>query len=51
MKKFDGMIPPTFVFDDDGKNGELGPPPSPSIDNGGDEGFTIRSWGFGYALK
>jgi hypothetical protein len=47
MKKFAGMIPPTFVFADDGKNGELGPPPSPSIDSGGSVGLTMRSFGSG----
>ncbi len=50
MKKFAGMIPPTLVFADDGKNGELGPPPSPCIDSGGTDGFTIRSSGFGWVL-
>ena len=50
MKKFDGMMPPTLVFADEGKNGEPGPPPSPSMDAGADDGLTMRSFGFGLAL-
>src|SRR6266568_520336 len=45
MKKFDGMMPPTFVFAEDGKNGDFGPPPSPSIVTGAVSGLTIRSAG------
>jgi hypothetical protein len=28
MKKSDGIVPPTFVFADDGQNGDFGPCPS-----------------------
>jgi hypothetical protein len=42
MKKFDGMMPPTLVWAEAGKNGDLGPPPSPSMASGGLAGFTIR---------
>ena len=42
MKKLDGIVPPTFVLADEGKNGLAGPPPSPSIVRGGSIGFTIR---------
>ena len=42
MKKFAGMMPPTFVCDDDGKNGVVGPPPSPSIVTGVSSGLTMR---------
>ena len=42
MKKFDGMMPPTLVLEDEGKNGDASPPPSPSIDSGGDAGLTMR---------
>src|SRR5512140_276618 len=47
MKKFDGMIPPTFVFADEGKNGDAGPPPSPSIVTGALSGLTMRAAGEG----
>ena len=50
MKKFDGMMPPTLVFADEGKNGELGPPPSSFMDAGVTDGLTMRSFGFGLAL-
>src|SRR5437762_11536320 len=43
MKKFAGMIPPTFVFADDGKNGDWGPPPSPAIDAGAVVGLATRT--------
>src|SRR5512144_64600 len=42
MKKFDGMIPPTFVFADEGKNGLRAPAPSSSMREGTSSGFTIR---------
>src|SRR5437016_915274 len=42
MKKFDGMMPPTFVFADEGKNGERGPPPSSAIDTGAVAGLAMR---------
>ena len=42
MKKFAGMMPPTFVFAEDGKNGLCGPPPSAFMVAGGTEGFSIR---------
>src|SRR3954462_15336320 len=43
MKKFAGMIPFTFVFADEGKNGLDGPAPSPSMLSAGDAGLAIRS--------
>ena len=42
MKKFEGMMPPTLVWAEAGKNGDFGPPPSPSIVSGGLAGFTMR---------
>src|SRR5437870_3481101 len=42
MKKVDGMVRLTFVLDDDGKKGLLGPAPSCSIASGGVVGFSIR---------
>src|SRR5690349_12167082 len=42
MKKFDGIVWPTLVFDDDGKNGLFRPAPSASMLSGGLSGFTIR---------
>src|SRR5438477_10905932 len=42
MKKSAGIVPPTLVPADEGKNGLVGPPPSPSIASGGSIGFTIR---------
>src|SRR5436305_12882234 len=48
MKKFDGMMPPTFVFAADGKKGDDGPPPSPAIDSGAVDGFAIRVDGAGW---
>src|ERR1700710_3323732 len=51
MKKFDGMMPPTLVFADDGKKGDFGPPPSPSMEVGTISGLTMRSLGFGFALR
>ena len=50
MKKFDGMMPPTFVFADDGKNGDSGPPPSPCIVSGGLVGLTILLFAGGLAF-
>jgi len=50
MKKFDGMMPPTFVFADEGKNGDCGPPPSPAIVSGAVSGLTMRSAGCGCAF-
>ena len=47
MKKFDGMTPPTFVFADEGKKGDEGPPPSSRIDVGTIIGLRIRSDVFG----
>src|SRR5262245_15041660 len=43
MKKLAGMMPPTLVFADDGKKGELGPPPSPAIDTGAVAGLAMRA--------
>jgi len=43
MKKFDGMIPPTLVLAEEGKNLELGPPPSSCIVAGTWRGLRIRS--------
>src|SRR3954452_23473796 len=51
MKKFDGMMPPTLVFADDGKNGDFGPPPSPCIEVGTMSGLTMRSLVLGFALR
>src|SRR6266566_9121544 len=54
MKKFDGIVPPTFVRADEGKNGLEGPSPSPSIVGGGSSGLTMRErvshWRFAVAL-
>jgi hypothetical protein len=47
MKKFEGIMPPTLVLADDGKNGDCGPPPSWFMDAGTIKGFRIRSSGFG----
>ena len=44
-------MPPTLVFADDGKNGELGPPPSSCIESGAIDGLTMRSLGFGLAAR
>src|SRR5690349_12405429 len=41
MKKFDGMVPPTFVFAEEGKNGLRGPAPSSVIAIGAAVGLTI----------
>src|SRR5215831_19730905 len=51
MKKFAGMMPPTFVCAEDGKNGECGPPPSADIESGAVDGFTMRAPGDGCALE
>src|SRR4051794_37594280 len=48
MKKFDGIIPPTLVFAEDGKNGDCGPPPSPCMVSGGFTGLTMRCVAGGY---
>jgi hypothetical protein len=42
MKKFEGMVWPTFVSAEEGKKGLCGPAPSPSMLTGGSAGFTIR---------
>jgi hypothetical protein len=42
MKKFAGIVPPTFVSAEEGKKGLRGPAPSPSMLKGGREGFAIR---------
>src|SRR5262252_4969361 len=42
MKNVDGMVPLTFVFDEDGKKGLFGPAPSSSIASGAILGFSIR---------
>src|ERR1700759_2433243 len=47
MKKFDGMMPPTLVFADDGKNGDFGPPPSSSMEVGTTRGLTMWPGGLG----
>ena len=47
MKKFEGMTPPVFVFADEGKNGDEGPPPSCAMLIGGTSGLTMRSFGLG----
>jgi hypothetical protein len=39
MKKLEGMMPPTFVLADEGKKGDFGPPPSPSMEIGVKVGF------------
>ncbi len=41
MKKLAGIVPPTFVRADEGKNGERGPAPSACMFSGGVEGLTI----------
>src|SRR3954469_1337539 len=51
LKKFDGMMPPTLVFADEGKNGDLGPPPSSCIEVGTTSGLTMRALGSGFALR
>ena len=51
MKKFDGMMPPTLVFADEGKNGDFGPPPSSCMEAGTTSGLTMRSLGLGFALR
>src|SRR6187397_2255673 len=51
MKKFDGMMPPTFVFADEGKNGDPGPPPSFSMDSGTSSGLRMRSIERGLVLR
>ncbi len=43
MKKFAGMMPPTFVFADEGKKGLCGPPPSSCIVTGGFAGLMMRA--------
>src|SRR5438270_5235205 len=45
MKKLEGMMPPTVVFADEGKNGDFGPPPSSSVDAGTTRGFWMRATG------
>src|ERR1051326_2442542 len=50
MKKLDGMMPPTLVLADEGKNGDFGPPPSPFIVTGALSGFTIRASAEGCAF-
>ena len=42
MKKLAGMIFPVLVSEDEGKKGERGPGPSPSMLSGGSAGFTMR---------
>src|SRR6185369_8409952 len=51
MKKLDGMMPPTLVFADDGKNGDFGPPPSSCIEAGTISGLWMRSLGFGWLRR
>ncbi len=51
MKKLDGMISLVFVFAEDGKNGDFGPPPSSDMEVGTIIGFLMRSDGFGFALR
>ena len=43
MKKFDGMMPLTLVFADDGQKGDFGPAPSSSIEMGTMRGFAITT--------
>ena len=50
MKKFDGMMPPTFVLADEGKNGDFGPPPSSSMTVGTTNWLTMWSDGLGLAF-
>src|SRR5260221_2543998 len=45
MKNVAGMIPPTFVSDEEGKKGLFGPAPSPSMRSGGSVGLTMRYCG------
>src|ERR1700732_879027 len=42
VKKSAGMMPPTLVLADDGKNGDFGPPPSSFIDTGTAVGLWMR---------
>ena len=42
MKKLAGIVVRVLVSEEDGKKGELGPAPSPSMLSGGSAGFTIR---------
>src|SRR4051812_50096342 len=51
MKKLDGMMPPTLVREEDGKNGECGPPPSCSMEAGAAIGFRMRSVDAGDHLR
>ncbi len=41
MKKLAGIVVPVFVSEDEGKKGDFGPAPSPSMLSGGSFGFTI----------
>ena len=41
MKKLEGMVPPTLVFEADGQKGDFGPPPSSSIEVGMIREFAI----------
>src|SRR5438445_256099 len=43
MKKLEGMMPPTVVLAEEGKNGDCGPPPSSVIARGALSGFRMRS--------
>ena len=45
MKKFDGMMPLTLVFAEDGQKGDLGPAPSSSMETGTTRGFAIAIGG------
>ena len=51
MKKLAGMMPPTLVLAEEGKNGDCGPPPSSCGDAGALVGLRIRSFGLGKALR
>src|SRR6202023_3931743 len=51
VKKSAGMMPPTLVLAEDGKNGDFGPPPSSLIDAGTIVGLWMRIAGSGCARR
>src|SRR5579864_536977 len=51
VKKSAGMMPPTLVLAEDGKNGDFGPPPSSLIDTGTIVGLWMRIAGSGCARR
>src|SRR5437868_2683339 len=48
MKKFEGMVAPVFVLDDEGQKGDFGPAPSSLIETGTRMGLVIRALGSGW---